>query len=211
MPTKTNNRVEADTAEKIKNAARKLFQERGFAAVRTRDIAEESGINLALINYYFRSKKNLYDVIMMESVQSFFSGLLPILNNAENSLSEKIEDFVGHYIDYFRVNPDFATFILQSVREHPEDYLQEIKIFDSFASSVFVEQFFEAVQEGMIPPIHPLHFIMNLIGLIVFPFVAKPMIGEVLPMSEEDFDQILEERKKLVPLWMQAITRVELK
>jgi hypothetical protein len=46
---------ELSTEEKIKEAARKLFTHKGFAATRTRDIAQEAGINLALLNYYFRN------------------------------------------------------------------------------------------------------------------------------------------------------------
>ena len=49
----------ASTEEKIKKAARKLFTKNGFDAVKTRDIAAEAGINLALLNYYFRSKDAL--------------------------------------------------------------------------------------------------------------------------------------------------------
>ena len=45
--------------QKIKDAARKVFQAKGYDAARTRDIAEEAGVNLALINYYYRSKESL--------------------------------------------------------------------------------------------------------------------------------------------------------
>ena len=54
------------TEEKIKEAARRVFTKKGYAATRTRDIAEESGYNLALINYYFRSKEKLFDIVMLE-------------------------------------------------------------------------------------------------------------------------------------------------
>ena len=49
---------ELSTEEKILISASKVFTEKGFSGTRTRDIAEEAGINLALLNYYFRSKKN---------------------------------------------------------------------------------------------------------------------------------------------------------
>jgi AcrR family transcriptional regulator len=49
------------TEERIKQAAVKVFQAKGYGAARTRDIAEEAGINLALLNYYFRSKERLFE------------------------------------------------------------------------------------------------------------------------------------------------------
>lgn len=61
------------TEEKIKEAARKIFMEKGFGSTRTREIAEAAGINSALLNYYFRSKEKLFEIIMMESVQEMFA------------------------------------------------------------------------------------------------------------------------------------------
>jgi AcrR family transcriptional regulator len=54
--------LDTTTEAKIKNAARVVFHKKGFAATRTRDIAEEAGINLALLNYYFRSKEKLFEI-----------------------------------------------------------------------------------------------------------------------------------------------------
>ena len=45
----------ASTDEKIMEAARRVFTRKVFATSRTRDIAEVSVFNLALINYYIRS------------------------------------------------------------------------------------------------------------------------------------------------------------
>ena len=61
-----NTDKELSTEEKIIAAARKLFTQKGFSATKTRDIAEEAGINLALLNYYFRSKQNLFQIIIEE-------------------------------------------------------------------------------------------------------------------------------------------------
>ena len=66
------------TEEKIRAAARKIFTQKGFAATRTRDIAEEAGINLALLNYYFRSKEKLFEQIMIEKVQYLCHTLVPL-------------------------------------------------------------------------------------------------------------------------------------
>ena len=51
------NENKESTESKIKDAAKIVFHKKGFTATRTRDIAEEAGLNLALLNYYFRSKK----------------------------------------------------------------------------------------------------------------------------------------------------------
>src|ERR1700733_13708884 len=98
MAKKAKEAIEknASTEEKIKAAARKVFTQKGYAATRTRDIAEESGLNLALINYYFRSKEKLFDIIMVENMQLFVHSVIDLLNDTKTTLQEKIKVLVGH-------------------------------------------------------------------------------------------------------------------
>ena len=63
------SKKDTNTEDKILKAANKVFTQKGFAATRTRDIAAEAGINLALLNYYFRSKKKLFDIVMLENLK----------------------------------------------------------------------------------------------------------------------------------------------
>ncbi len=73
MKKSKTTKVKSENAEeKILTAARKIFLKKGFAATRTRDIATEAGINLALLNYYFRSKKKLFELVMQEKVEMLF-------------------------------------------------------------------------------------------------------------------------------------------
>ena len=82
-----NNMVAKDssTEEKIKIAARHVFHIKGYAGTRTRDIAEEAGINLALLNYYFRSKEKLFEIVMMETLRDFLQSLTSVFNDMESS------------------------------------------------------------------------------------------------------------------------------
>ena len=52
------------TEIRIKEAAHKVFLAKGFSAATVRDVAKEAETNVALVNYYFRSKKNLFNVVM---------------------------------------------------------------------------------------------------------------------------------------------------
>jgi len=203
------SKKEQDTELKIKEAARQIFQEKGFAATKTRDIAEKSGINLALLNYYFRSKKKLFNIIMLETMQSFFSGLVTILNDENTSLKEKMERFVSYYIDLLAENNNVATFILNSVRENPDEFVSKVGLLDRAKDSVFVKQFQAAVMKGEVPLINPIHFMLNLMGLVVFPFIAQPMITTVTGMSDDFYLEMIEERKRLIPLWIEAMFSVK--
>src|SRR6516162_7868399 len=98
------------TEEKIKEAARKLFTQKGYAMVRTRDIAAEAGINLALLNYYFRSKEKLFDIIMMENFRQFIQGISVNIYDEKTSIEEKIEKVTAAYIDLLTNHPDLPLF-----------------------------------------------------------------------------------------------------
>ena len=78
---KQMNEQEQSTEEKILEAASEVFTKKGFAGTRTRDIAEKAGINLALLNYYFRSKEKLFEQVMKIKVVLLFGKIFPILSN----------------------------------------------------------------------------------------------------------------------------------
>jgi len=124
---KTDNSKTSDdytTESKIMNAARIVFHKKGFAAARTRDIAEEAGINLALLNYYFRSKEKLFNLVMFETVQTFFESVTHIFNSPDSSLDEKIERFSADYIELLISEPEIPLFILSEIRSNTEELLQ---------------------------------------------------------------------------------------
>ena len=197
-----------DTEQRIKEAARKIFQEKGFAATKTRDIAEASNTNLALVNYYFRSKKQLYETIMFETLQSFFSGVVIVLNDESTSLKEKVHGFVNTYMDTLTEHHNMAPFILNAVRNNPEEYLAKIGLLEKVKGSSFIRQFQESVQNGEIPPINPLHFMLNLIGLTVFPFLAQPMVSAATGFPKPFYYEMIQERRRLIPLWIDSMLSV---
>ena len=200
---------EQDTEFRIKEAARKIFQQKGFAATKTRDIAEAADINLALLNYYFRSKKKLFDLIMIETLQSFFSGIIQILNDRKTSIKEKVQAFVDNYIDFLSENPNVAHFIINTVRENPDEYLQKIGLLNLANDSAFFKSFQEAIIKKEIPAINPIHLLLNLMSLVVFPFIVQPMVTAVTGLPKEPYFEMINERKRLIPLWIESMLNVE--
>ncbi len=205
---KTKLAIDPTTEEKIKHAAKVIFHQKGYAATRTRDIAKEAGINLALVNYYFRSKEKLFDIIMLESLQDFRQFIQAAFNDEKTSLESKIETMVCNYIDLLIDQPDIPLFILSEIRNNPQALISKMNK-ESMAKSFFIKQFQQAVKEGKIAPIHPLHFIMNLIGMIVFPFVGSPIIKTVGGLKQEEFNELMQQRKVLIPKWLKAISKVK--
>jgi len=197
------------TEEKIKAAARTVFHTKGFAATKTRDIAKEADINLALLNYYFRSKEKLFQIIMLDSIHALFQSILPIFFEEETNLFEKIEKFVGCYIDKLKTDPEIPLFILTELQRNPMVIMEQVPFREIFESSVFHKQFELAVEQKEIHSISYYHFIMNLAGLTVFPFIGKPVFSQVGQLTKEDFSNLMEERKKLIPRWIKEMLVIQ--
>ena len=196
---------ETSTEEKIKEAAKKLFTQKGFAATRTRDIADEAGINLALLNYYFRSKQKLFDIIMMENFRQFIHGISVKVYDETATIDEKIEKITTSYIDFLTLHPDLPLFILNEIRGNPSKIAGKINEEVSPMRSHLMKQLQEAGKAGIIPNIDPFHFMANLIGLTVFPFVGKPILQRVTNVNDEQFNALMQERKRLLPIWIKAM------
>jgi AcrR family transcriptional regulator len=200
---------EASTEEKIKAAAKKLFTRQGYAATRTRDIAEEAGLNLALLNYYFRSKEKLYDIIMMENFREFIQGISVNVYDENTTIEKKIEIIVIAYIDFLTANPHLPLFVLNEIKGNPSRIAAQVNEDVSPMRSHLLKQLQEAGKAGKINPIDPFHFMANLIGMTVFPFVGKPILQRVTNVNDEQFNAFMQERKKLVPIWINAILRAQ--
>ncbi len=190
--------------ERIKEAARKMFTEKGYAATRTRDIAEASGINLALLNYYFRSKEKLFDLIMKENIQLFVQGVKEILNNEASSLLQKMEQLVEYYINMLLKHPHVPMFVISEMRQDPNKFVHETGFKNIMRGSVFLQQLMTMQAEKQ-QQINPVHFMINLLSLTVFPFMAYPMMQQLFEMDPNGFKTMMEERKQLIPIWIESI------
>ncbi len=195
--------TDSSTEDLIKEAARKIFHEKGYEATKTRDIAEASGINLALLNYYFRSKKKLFDQIMMESLQTFLGVIFRILSDPDTSVRAKIQAFVNQYIDMLSVNPNLPIFILSEIRNDPKGLVNRMGIKKKLGHTIFIQQFFAEVEAGSIQVKgNPLHILVNLASMIVFPFMTAPLAKEIAQMNQKEFLALMDERRTLIPMWI---------
>ncbi|WP_460764642.1 TetR/AcrR family transcriptional regulator [Niabella terrae] len=199
---KNTKKKDSSTEQKIKEAARTVFYKKGFAATRTRDIANEADINLALLNYYFRSKAKLFEIIMVETLHGFVERMAIILNDDNTTLDQKVQLVAEKYIDFIIKEPEIPTFIISEIRNNPHDLLRKLPIDQVINRSKFYAQYREAVKQGRITEHNPLQFLMNLIGLVIFPFVAKPLVMGIGHINYEEFISLMKDRKRKIPIWV---------
>ncbi|HEY5407536.1 MAG TPA: TetR/AcrR family transcriptional regulator [Ginsengibacter sp.] len=189
---------ESSAEEKILAAAKKVFTSKGMAGARMQDIADEAGINKALLHYYFRSKEKLFEVIFFEAAQKLFPRI-NLIFESNSTLFEKIEKFTDEYITLMSENPYLPLFVLNEVSKNPEVFMKKIWGKQNIPQpQKFLTQIEREVKSGNIKKISPLHLLINLISMCIFPFVAKPMIQFTLGLDEMQFRNVMEQRKKEV-------------
>ena len=191
---------ELSTEDKILLAASKVFTEKGFSGARTRDIAEEAGINLALLNYYFRTKEKLFEQVMKVKIVLLFGQIIPIVTNEKSTLEEKIDLASVKYFEILSKNPNLPIFILSEIQKKTSDIKPILPVEKVLKNSFIIKQ----IQERK-PELNPFHILLNFLSMTAFPFVVKPILQTFDLMNDEEFQQFVEERKTLVPLWIKIM------
>ncbi len=189
--------MNTNTEQSILEAAKIVFVKKGMEGARMQEIADEAGINKALLHYYYRSKDKLFNAVFKETFFKLLPNLVDLLKS-DISLFEKIRLFVQNYIDIINANPLLPSFIIHELSRNPEFVITLIK--SSGVNPVyFVNQVQEEIEKGTIEPIKPLHLIVNMLSMCIFPFVARPILQDVIfNKDKQQYEIFIQERKKEV-------------
>lgn len=183
-------RHEFNTAaeEKIFNAATDIFLQKGRHGARMQEIADRAGINKAMLHYYFRSKDKLYAHVFSTVMSRFFNNLLDALADTDD-LHEFLESFVENYTEHLATNQNLIRFIfweMQSGAEFLSSQLQQLFRGRGLTGPPFIEMIRKAIDRGEIRPVDPVQFVLSLIAMCVYPFLAKPLIEQLFAGVEID-------------------------
>ena len=138
-----------------------------MTGARMQDIADEAGMNKALLHYYFRNKETLFEQVFLEAARQ----LLPRINevlNADLPLAEKIRSFCEIYIDIGMENPQLLLFVLNEIHQDPELFLRKVlKGRPRPNPNRFLDQLQEEIDLGRIRSIHPVQLFMHLLSMTI--------------------------------------------
>ncbi|CAM3559514.1 transcriptional regulator, TetR family [Flavobacterium saliperosum S13] len=182
------------TEEKIFEAAFKVFQKKGFTGARMQEIADEAEINKAMLHYFFRSKERLFEAVFMNA----FGKLAPQINgifNSDEALFEKIKKFTDSYISFVMEYPFLPQFIIQEMNNNPEFVTKFLKDEKRPDPTKILKQIESEIELGLIKPIPPKQLLLDVFSMTVFPFAAQTLVKGIINISDEEFFQLMEERK----------------
>tara|TARA_R100001143_G_scaffold63594_1_gene73175 strand:- start:29893 stop:30513 length:621 start_codon:yes stop_codon:yes gene_type:complete len=194
------------TEEKIFEAARDVFHQKGFDGARMQEIADKANINKSMLHYYYRSKDKLFEQVYQLSLMRAIPKIV-ILLNKDLPLEEKLRSFVREYLTIIKKNPDIPSFIIRELNTNPS------RIQEFFRSQVvknvqpFIDQIHEASGEGKIVDNLPAEqVVINLISMIIFPFIGKPILQILFEMDDVGFEAFIDHRIEYLPDYVVKMT-----
>ena len=202
-----NSNMEQSAEKKILAAAKKVFVEKGLDGARMQEIADEAGMSKASLHYYYRSKQHLFDGIYMQVFSDVIPRIFGIINS-DLSLFDIIRQFFEMHIEFLKQDPSTPMFVMKEIHRVPhllEKIMKERNV-DIYAA--VNAKIADAVERGEIKPIRGEELILNMVSLSIFQFAGAPIFKTIGGFSDEDFDKLIEERKKtLAEFVISAIKR----
>jgi len=185
------------TEEKILEAAKKVFHSKGFEGARMQEIADEAGINKALLHYYYRTKENLFNAVFKAAFSEIFAKLFMTIDSNE-PLEEKIKNLINEYIGFLQKNSYIPGFILAELNQNPEKIIEIFNSAPVSPSRLFV-RLKESMNDKILEKTNVRELFINILSLCIFPIVARPMLQHVFNFSNDQYDHFIETRKKELP------------
>ncbi|MDI3494314.1 MAG: hypothetical protein PWQ72_441 [Pseudothermotoga sp.] len=167
----------SDAREKILQAARAAFSERGFDGVSVEEIAHRAGVKKALIYYYFSSKETLFEEVWNNALEELEKHIFKEIEG-ENYYIKKIKRFLKAYVDFVTSRKILSRVI---EREKPA-VLNAVNSGETWSRlrdryNVFVERVAKLIEEGKENElIHP----------DIDPKAAAKLIAEAMSDSTSD-------------------------
>ena len=182
------------TEELILEAAQAVFLEKGLAGARMQEIADRAGINKALLHYYFRSKEKLSALIIERAIGVILPRVMAVLDT-DLELFDKIRLVVNTYLTFVSRNSFLPLFIVNEVNRNPQFFFTTVVEKEARTSTSSAARWKKPWPQGRIHPISPSQLLMNIMSMLIFPFLGKPIIQVGLGLSEEDFKREMEHRR----------------
>jgi TetR/AcrR family transcriptional regulator len=182
-----------DTKDQILKVAEELFAQKGFAGVRTHEIAERAAVNKALIYYYFESKEKL----LREVLQKILFELIAMSNEilAEPKPAPVIlEEFYRGFFYYCARHKNFSRLTTMDLGSEG-GYLRTM--FENFFRPLFergVRFIDRAVERGELRAVNARQLFITIYGMTIAYFADDQQVALLFGERGVNDEKHIEER-----------------
>ncbi len=190
----------SETEQKILQAASEVFLVKGHDGARMQEISDKAGINKALLHYYFRSKEKLFRTVFKKELRQMLEDVFSSISLSD-SLKDFLQQFIHTYLKNISKRKNVMRFILWELNNSSTEIVDcFIEAFEKqgFEGNPLILKINQAIENGEIRPLHPAHLVLNVMGMSIFPFVAAPIVENIIPNFRINDPDFLVEREKAI-------------
>lgn len=185
------------TEEKIIAAAKQVFISKGFSGCTSRELAKASGMNVALVNYYFRSKNKLFQLIFQTVMDEFFESMVSVFSS-DRPLKEKLKLLIELEYEFLTKHPDIPRFIINELSRKDSDLIEVTHILPKIYNTGVIEQALAAQKNGEMRQVDLVGITMLIIANCHHPFMAKPLIIDLHNLTDAQYKDHLNAHQHMV-------------
>jgi len=186
--------IDHDTEKLIKETAKRVFFGEGRFNATTQEIADAAGVNRTLINYYFRSRNNLFDIVFQDA-QNQEHELMEKIVFSDIPFKEKLSRHLDIFFEQCKQYPYLDIYVVTQMNQgncyKDKDHMNTL--LDKFYLEIALE-----MERGTIEKMRPEQFVLNFVSLMSFPVSMRPLLQEIMGFNNESYDKLLEERKEVI-------------
>ena len=193
----------ADSKQRILETGVAIFARKGYGNAGLRELADQAEVNLAMINYFFGSKKGLLKVIL----DTFLSGYYEIAKQEltlEGDVDEKVRRFMNRIIPFVRAHKDYFIVVLTELPHDDPDIIEH--------KASWIRKIVSLVQDQICTPlaaddeqyITPYLIGPVMIGMIAMRFLVEPIFQRIKP-PDLDFDAYQEYPDLIAEIFLNGI------
>jgi TetR/AcrR family transcriptional regulator len=185
------------TEERILAAAHAVFVRKGAFGARMQEIADEAGVNRALLHYYFQDREGLARAVFRRAMEEMFPASLRVWTS-EAPFEENLRESVRLYFAHVERNPYLPGFILTEMHVNPAGFREMLESMPHAPMEAARVQFEAAMAAGIIRRVPVEQVLVSVHSLIVYPFAARPLTEALLSRRDISFEAFVRERQEFV-------------
>lgn len=187
--------TDQDTEKLMMDTAMHIFFGEGRFKATTQEIADAAGVNRTLINYYFRSRNNLFDFVFQRAQQQDHE-MMETIVFSDLPLKEKLSKHLDVSLEQSKKYPYLEMYMAMQMNHGNSCYKDADsmgRLLDKFYLEIGIE-----MEKGNIEKMRPEQFVLNFVSLMSFPIAMRTLFQESMGFSNEAYDKLLEERKDII-------------
>lgn len=193
MPRQGREAENSSTKERLLQAARELFAQKGFHGTSTREITQRAGTNLSSLYFHWQSKENLYIAVyrqLFQSLSALAQEVVDLLEEglrAHRPLEEVIEPVTDRVFTFFDANRELARLNLHRILENGALAVQIEEEFESPLYQAVARCYQRLTEEGLIKVKDPELLPFTLESLLDRYFASPVHAERAVGLGQETF------------------------